>query len=342
MSLKRALRRAAATTVGGLGLARPLARLTGGRAAILAYHRVLDPAVHDLEAVEPGMFVTRDAFAEHIALLQERYAVASLADLARRLYTGERVEWGTVVITFDDGWLDTYEAAYPILRAAGLPATLFVPTGAIDTGARFWFSRATDAVKELWENREILSAAFPDEDMPPEARFVMELLIEDPPRPQYFTRVMQNCKTLPEQARARVVDFLEMIAGPRPTKRPELVNWDQLRRMSADVFEIGSHTAGHRIMTQLDDDEVRRELDESRRRIADEIGETPISFCYPNGDHNDKIARLVARAGYACATTTRHGFANPPADLYALPRLGMHQGVAPDAHGLALLLSGIG
>jgi len=342
MSVKHALRRAAAKTVGGLGLARPLAHLAGGRAAILAYHRVLDPAEHDLDAVEPGMHVTRDAFAEHVDLLQRRYRVAPLADLVRKLYTGEKIEWGVVAITFDDAWLDTYEVAYPILRAAGLPATVFVPTSLVDSGAYFWFSRAARSVRAIWDNREILAAAFPDEIMPPEAEFVMRALIDNPPRQQYFTRIMQGCKDLPEASRARVVDFLEALGQPPAARRPDLADWEQLRRMSRDVFEIGSHTAGHRILTQLDEEQVKRELDESRRRIADEIGEAPVSFCYPNGDYNEKIARLVARAGYACATTTRHGFANPPADLYALPRLGMHQDVAPDAHGLELLLSGIG
>jgi peptidoglycan/xylan/chitin deacetylase (PgdA/CDA1 family) len=111
--------------------------------------------------------------------------------------------------------------------------------------------------------------------------------------------------------------------------------------MSQDVFEIGSHTVNHVITTHVSEEQVRFELDESRRAIAEEIGVSPLAFCYPNGNYDERIARLVSRSGYACATTTEHGLIGRRANLYALPRLGMHQDVAGTANGLALLLSGI-
>jgi len=342
MGVKHALRRAAARTVGGLRLEKTLGRLAGGRAAILAYHRVLDPADQDLDAVEPGMYVTRDAFRSHLDLLRDRTRIVPLAELARQLLTGGKPPRGTVALTFDDAWLDTYQVAYPLLRAAGLPATVFVPTALVDAGHRFWFSRAAAAIKHLYIRREGLRAAFPDEKMPAEARFIMDVLADNPSRTAYFQRIMTGCKELGEEARAATLDFLEVLAGKIDVPRRDLADWEELRLMSRDVFEIGSHTARHLLLTQLDSEGVKRELSESRESIAARLGRPPASFCYPNGNYTPQIAKLVARAGYACAVTTAAGFADPPADIYALPRLGVHQGVAPDADGLALLLSGIG
>lgn len=342
MGLKRIARQLAGGFVGGLQLAGPIARGLGGRAAILAYHRVLDPAVHDPEAVEPGMFVRRDAFAAHLQLLQRDFHVVPLAELARRLLTGEKIRPRTVVITFDDGWLDTYETAYPLLRAAGLPATVFVPTALVGSPTPFWFSRAAALARRFWERRDELAASFPDEGMPPAADFLMQLLVDDPPRAGYFGRVLSAGKALAEPEREAMLGFLERITGEPLKCSGDLVSWEQLRRMSADVFEIGSHTVNHVILTQADDETIKRELALSRQTIAEKIGVAPASFCYPNGDYDKPIALLVARAGYACALTTRAGFANRRPDLYALPRLGVHEGIAATANGLALLLSGIG
>jgi peptidoglycan/xylan/chitin deacetylase (PgdA/CDA1 family) len=335
------LRRLAAGVVGGFGLARPLARVFGGRAAILAYHRVLDPRETDLETIEPGMYVTPDTFAEHVRLLQQRYHVVSLAELLRRLLTGEPLPWGTVALTFDDAWQDNYDHAYPVLRAAGLPATIYVPTGLIGVPQRFWFSRAAEATKILWDKRELIAATFPDEAMPPPAKFLMDLLVDNPSRRRYFIRVLAGLKPLSDEDRDVVLRFLEGVVEYEMPPRLETANWDQLRRMSRDVFEIGSHTETHPLLTRLTDAEVERELLASKQAIAQEIGVAPTSFCYPTGDANEKVARLVARAGYASAVTTEAGFADPPFNAYLLPRIGVHQDVAPDADGLALLLSGI-
>lgn len=342
MGVKHLLRRAAATTIGGLGLDRAAARLAGGRAVILAYHRVLDPARHDLDAVEPGLYVTRDAFARHLDLLRRRYHVVPLPRLAQSHVTGEPLPWGTVVITFDDAWLDTYEVAFGLLREAGLPATVFVPTALIDADHRFWFSRAAAATRNLWDRRDSLAAAFPEDKMPADARFIMDTLVANPPRAAYFTRVLEGLKTLDADRRETVLDFLIGLTDKPVEAPPELAGWDQLREMHAAGIELGSHTAHHELLTQLTTLDVREELDQSKRTLAAEIGVSPVSFCYPNGSYDEKIARQVQRAGYACAVTTEPGFADAPGELFALPRLGVHQGVAPDANGLALLLSGIG
>jgi len=341
MGVKQLARRGLARTIGGLGLSPALARVFGGPAAILAYHRVLDPAIHDLELVEPGMAVTKNAFANHLDLLRSRYRVIKLDELVRTLLTGEKLLPGTVVITFDDGWLDTYEVAYPLLRKAGLPATVFVPSGLIGTDHPFWFSRAAALAAGVWQRRESLVRAFPEERMPAAAKFLPELLLKNLSRPAFVHAALAGCKQAPPDQRDAVIDFFDELVDRKPTLRRELVTWDELREMAEDVFDVGSHTSTHVMLTEVGPVMAKVELEESCRIIAEKLGRGPTSLCYPNGDNDESIRRLAARVGFACSLTTDPGFIKPPLDLHALPRLGVHQGIAPDADGLALLLSGI-
>ena len=77
--------------------------------------------------------------------------------------------------------------------------------------------------------------------------------------------------------------------------------------MDAGGLEIGSHTVSHPILTTTDNDELRRELLESRARLEAELGHSVELFCYPNGGFDERVRRETAGAGYACAVTTRPG-----------------------------------
>ena len=337
MSMKTALRRATGDVVSGLRLAKLVARAFGGNAAILAYHRVLDPALYDPDTVEPGMFVTRDAFATHLELLGSKYHVVPLDTLVRQLLTGEEIARRTVVLTFDDGWLDTYQTAYPLLKRAGLPATVFVPTALVGTRQRFWFSRAAEVAAEIWQRSDSLLSLNP---IGPTA-FVANLLAVRPSRPRFIWSVLNTLKDFPPEKRENIIDRLAELAEARLRTQRELVDWDDLRRMSVDAFEVGSHTATHVLLTEVTSAAAKIELEESRRVIAEQIGRPATSLCYPNGNHDESVRRLAKTCGFACALTTAAGFADPPIDLHALPRIGVHQDVAPKASGLELLLSGV-
>ena len=340
--VKRLIRNTAATIVGRCALARPLARVFGGRAAILAYHRVIDARHQDADMIELGMHLTREAFAQHLELLGRRFRVVPLAELVRNRREGEPIPWGTVVITFDDGWLDTYEVAYPLLRSAGLPATVFLPTNLIGRKHRFWFSRVAEASRIIWDRRGEMEALIRRAGTPSDAMFVAELLANRPSRAEWFHKTLSICRALGPGRREAVADFLERITETTFEDRAEMIDWDQARTMARDVFEIGSHTAEHMRLASVDGQTVRRELEESRRVIAEEIGVSPFSLCYPHGDFDEQCRLAAEQSGYACALTGHPGFADDPTDLYALPRFTMHQTVAANADGLELFLSGLG
>jgi peptidoglycan/xylan/chitin deacetylase (PgdA/CDA1 family) len=111
---------------GALGLYRRVAMR--GRAVILMYHRVLEddgipPDLH------PGMFVTRRTFEKHLRLLRTSHTLVTIDQIGEWLKGQATFERPPCALTFDDGWLDNYETAFPLLKAYGATATIFLITG---------------------------------------------------------------------------------------------------------------------------------------------------------------------------------------------------------------------
>ena len=87
-------------------------------------------------------------------------------------------------------------------------------------------------------------------------------------------------------------------------------------------MEIGSHTVGHPHLPKLSDEELDRELRDSKARIEDELRRPARLFAYPYGEHDARVQAAVNRAGYAVA------FAQWPGSSirndFALPRMGFY------------------
>ncbi len=127
--LKATLARAYAAG-GGLG------RLHGGRLVVLTFHRVRpggdDPgqrAMRVLDAAVPD-------FRRLLVWMRERYEPLALRDWIGRDFLPVRPSFA---VTFDDGWSDNFEHAFPVLRELGIPATIFLATGAIEDRVPFWW-----------------------------------------------------------------------------------------------------------------------------------------------------------------------------------------------------------
>lgn len=115
---------------------------TAGSAVIVMYHRVGE------EATYPSTSVSKEQFEAHVALLEkQKYTVWPLKKLTAALNTGQAIPDRTVAITFDDAYQSVYDIAWPRLKRAGLPFTLFVATNSVDNGAAGFLS--WDQIKEM-------------------------------------------------------------------------------------------------------------------------------------------------------------------------------------------------
>jgi peptidoglycan/xylan/chitin deacetylase (PgdA/CDA1 family) len=99
------------------------------------------------------------------------------------------------------------------------------------------------------------------------------------------------------------------------------LRWDELRALTEEGIEIGSHTVSHPHLTRLDDAELHRELSESRERIGDELGRECRFLAYPFGDEDPRVRAAARRAGYHAAFSLPG--ATSPVDRFGIPRLGI-------------------
>jgi peptidoglycan/xylan/chitin deacetylase (PgdA/CDA1 family) len=103
------------------------------------------------------------------------------------------------------------------------------------------------------------------------------------------------------------------------------MTWDDLRELTERGIEIGAHTVSHAHLRETSDEELDRELTESKRRIEDELGCPCSLLAYPFGEHDARVRAAAARAGFAAAFGLQpHG--STWGDPLQLPRVGIWRG----------------
>ncbi len=285
-----------------------------GGVNIIAYHRV----VGDLPRAEQdgyyGLSVSTDSFRKHCEILKANFDVMSLETAAQELAEGS-VDRPIAVITFDDGYRDFYEQAFPILSDLKLPATMFLPTNFVGSNVPlahdqiFWLlrhaaERGTSLVGPLLEAGVEYSTA-KGFARPAASLALTERLVYLPFR-------------LREDAIRSMRSALDLGVHHPPDYR--LLDWQMVREMAAEGITFGAHTVNHVVLPLEDTPTIINEIEQSRLRLERELS-TPIrTFAYPNGEHSDSVRSAVASAGFTVAVTTRSAVNGAGADLLALDR----------------------
>ena len=302
-----------------------------GKVIVLMYHRVLTHEEVSHQSVQPGMYVLDNVFAQQMSFLKKNFTILSLQQLLDLWQGGawnERTRY--CVVTFDDGWLDNYRHAYPVLKELGIPATIFLPTDYVGSDQWFWpdqlaflftvlVAREVKA-KDLDKIKEVFSG-FLSEDVHP----LVEALER---RADVTDQVIERCKSLPiERIRAFIAALAARLGVSLPGERV-IVNWDEVREMSRGGLSFGSHSCSHRILTTISPDEVSAELTRSRQVLLEQdVNYVPV-FCYPNGNSDSHIQQQVKACGYEAACSVRMGVeVHVPENTYAIRRVGIHNDV---------------
>lgn len=105
-------------------------------------------------------------------------------------------------------------------------------------------------------------------------------------------------------------------------KKEKMMSASQLREMAEQGFEIGSHTLTHPHLTDMSDDDLKREIVDSKHKIEDIIGKEVVSFSYPYGDYDDRVLSAAIAAGYEYAVSTKLGVVGKTG-IYEIPRVNV-------------------
>ncbi len=308
-ALKRSIKQALASPL-GWRITNRFLRQPG--VTVLMYHRITRPG-----DPFPGLEV--EQFRAQMLWLRERCTVIGAADLldAARYPRRDRP---AVLVTFDDGYRDYHDNAYPVLRELGLPAVVFLATSFIDDGGMIWTDEVhwacrvsrVEEVRLPWNEERVFRLARTGE------------------RDRLTSVCKDELKNLPDAERiehlARLRGVLEVSGREREAGR-QMMNWNEVRGTLAHT-EYGGHTHTHPILSQLDVTGMEEEIRLCRERIERETGAAPLTFAYPNGravDYNADTKRLLHKHGFTLGFTTIEGINGPavdPLEIHRVPTQG--------------------
>ncbi len=267
---------------------------------ILAYHRIWDVTdearfAYDVELISASVA----DFTWQMQHVAEHFTPITFATLGRILDGEVPCPPRPIVITFDDGFEDNYQHAFPILQAVGIPATIFVSTDYIGTNKTYWFDQLAHML--LTTDKSCLDLADLGQHW---------LLSDIPSRRVAIADLLDRLKRIPNAERLAVLAAVEIQLGGHfnesATSDSSPMNWRQVREMADAGIEFGSHTVSHPILANLTADDLRTELTESKRVLEEQIRQPVTTISYPVGysfAFNDQVCSAVRDAGYRFATS---------------------------------------
>jgi peptidoglycan/xylan/chitin deacetylase (PgdA/CDA1 family) len=275
-------------------------------AIVLLYHRVVDAADDPL-----GLCVSPRHFAHQVDVLSSARRIVALEELLAQ------PEPDSVALTFDDGYHDNASIVAPLLAARGLPWTLFVSTGHVERGARYW-----------WD--EVVALLGVDGRAP---QFELELpggrrawRVDTPARrEQARDRVLAALQGLDPASIDRALDGLRAWGAPDAHPREGApMSVDELRTIAGGGAAVGAHTRTHRGLAYASHAEQHEEVVRSRDDLACWTGQAPTMFAYPFGapdaDVDATTQAIVCAAGFRAAMLNAPGTVTPRTDPFAVPR----------------------
>jgi peptidoglycan/xylan/chitin deacetylase (PgdA/CDA1 family) len=299
---------------------RHVTRRITSRCIVLMYHRVAE-----IEHDPWGLCVTPENFAAQLSVLAAHYRPLTLAQAGGHIANGTFPR-SSVVVTFDDGYADNLHCALPLLAAAGVPATVFVTTGQIDSDREFWW----DELGHLLLGTALLPARI-DLNLGERERSWRTVdagsnagEIGPATRLKLYRKIWALLQPLEKDARRAVLDNLaqQLHAGPVMRDDHRTLSSTELQVLSAaEVVDIGAHTVTHPLLCIRQADLQHQEMQESKSRLEELTGKPVEHFSYPFGDHDDAVVRTADSVGFRLACTTETGDVRRDTDPLRMPRI---------------------
>jgi len=301
---------------------------------VLLYHRVAH-----LQQDPHLLAVTPEHFEEHLLALRQHFRFVSISELTESLARRRR-PGPVVAMTFDDGYADNIEGAFPLLQKHGISATFYLASGFVGT--------MRESLHDDLERLLLLSPQCPDRLhlIFGGKRFVWAMRsrdtgdnsatsvaiwntcsdIDPTPRHRAYREIHDLLRTVPPVEREGVLEQLRSQCGdPGPARTTHrAMSWDQARHMRAcELTDLGSHTVHHPWLSALSLKEQRMEILESKRALEKQIDRPVTSFAYPYGTRQSYTAEtvgLLKELGFTNACSNFRKRIGHRTDLFQLPR----------------------
>jgi peptidoglycan/xylan/chitin deacetylase (PgdA/CDA1 family) len=301
---------------------------------IMVYHHIATVS-HD----PWGIAVTEKNFAEQLGILK------SYADpIPLKTMMGARSDSDLpprpVSITFDDGYIDNFTVAAPLLSNLRIPGTMFLTTGYSGMTREYWW----DALEQLVFGFGSCPTSLDFEVKGQRMSWTYEGVAErrsggqdsrgwrawEPatgPRESLYQWLYNLLARLPMKEKDSVLDQLQEHSGVHAIVRPgsRTGSEEEVRALALnDYVEIGAHTVTHPVLSSISPNEQRQEIEGSRASLERLIGRPVESFAYPYGKrmHYSKTTTALLRdLGFQCGCSNYWGVVTTSTNRFELPRI---------------------
>ena len=291
----------------------PLAlRWLSGGGTILCFHGIRSEGQPD----GGGIHVSERSLSDAIVMASSLGRVVPLRDLVARSRDGKATA-GLVALTFDDACLSVARLAAPIIRRAGVHATIFAVQSASESGTPYWWDRLSLVTPLLSEGEwDLLFAAL---EVPPGERTT-----GDRGRTARDAVIARHQGALPPVADALLssIEARRLLTG----HYDRAMTAAELGPLAADAhFDIGVHTVTHRALPLLDDAQIEAEIRGCHRWLADIVPAPLLVLAIPYGLRDERTAPLARRAGMSAVLRIAARNVMPRWDEEGLPRFSMSE-----------------
>lgn len=261
-----------------------------------------------------------DKFKWQMTYLKKNYHVISLEEYVNCIKLKKQMK-KVAIITFDDGYMNNFTNAYPILKDLGLPATIFITTNYINTNNLIWHDMLFLYLQQIVKNKKKYCFIFDDLKLLINSQKSFEANID---------LILKKMKSINENARASIIESIQQVLDDKEIDSSEcqILDKESIYKISEDnSIRIGAHTCSHAILSQLEAVDKKNEIEKSLEIISQILPNQNFkSFAFPNGGFSDfdkDCLRILKEKNCDCAVTSIVGLADDKDDLYLIKRIPM-------------------
>lgn len=285
--------------------------------AVVNYHGVLTADHTDSDRFLDGNLVQPQVFRKQLQFLKSRYHLIHPEDFRACIQNGKPLPARSVLVTCDDGLLNTLTDMLPVLQNENVPCLFFVTAASCrDDPGMLWYEEIYHSMQSKPLGELVAQLPLdPHSDSSSSASFHSQ-----------WWNVVNRASQLDAAARANWMARVRLEStrtrGKVSEKRWRLLSLTELMELSRSGMTIGAHTETHPVLSLCSDDEARREIHESKAAIERALQRPVWAFAYPFGNSatvGDREFHLAREAGFSCAfLNVENGTGQ--SNQFALPR----------------------